>query len=420
MCLKELRFQRRKSINPRERFVKTLKFEHPDRIYYSFGPPRKSTLEAWKLQGLPEMPEADDYDCPDEFYRFVGMDPNPWQLRQKQPFPVELGIYPSFEVQIIKEDDSGLTWRDEKGIVMHDAVRKLNTPGFRTRSYLSHPVTGFGDWPEMQKRFDPHSQERFPDNWDDVVRSFQGRETPLVVIVYGLFSLCRDWVGFENLCVLFYDNPKLIDEMMEHITYFYLELLEKALAEIEVDCVIISEDMAYKHAAMISPEMMRQFMLSRYKRLVQLFRKYGVPLVMVDSDGHIGQMIPIWIEAGIDGNFPCEIAADNDPLAYCRKYGKDLALWGCIDKREIRSKERTYQEVMSKVPKLVEQGGCVPSIDHAVPPDVPLRSYLYMAELIKAITEKKRIPQPEDPLPIEKQLGPIQRLWGPDLLERVE
>ena len=161
-------------------------------------------------------------------------------------------------------------------------------------------------------------------------------------------------------------------------------------------------------------------MLPRYQRLVQLFRKHEVPLVMVDSDGHIGQMIPIWIEAGIDGTFPCEIAAHNDPFAYRRQYGQDLALWGCIDKREIRSRESTYREVMGKVPKLVEQGGFVPSIDHAVPPDVPLRSYLYMAELIKAIAENGRIPKPDDPLPIEKQLGPIQRFWGPDLLEREE
>ena len=115
-------------MNPRERFVKTLKFEHPDRIYYSFGSPRKSTLEAWKLQGLPGMPKAADYDCPDEFYRFVGMDPNPWQLSQKQPFPVELGIYPSFEVQIIKEDDSGLTWRDEKAIAEKKRIPQPEDP----------------------------------------------------------------------------------------------------------------------------------------------------------------------------------------------------------------------------------------------------------------------------------------------------
>jgi len=70
------------------------------------------------------------------------------------------------------------------------------------------------------------------------------------------------------------------------------------------------------------------------------------------------------------------------------------------------------------VPKLVEQGGFLPAVDHAAPPDVPLRSYLYMVELIRAIAEGRRIPRPEDLLPIEKELGPIQRLWGPDLLER--
>jgi len=254
------------------------------------------------------------------------MDPHPWQLSQTQPFPVELGIYPPFEVQIIEEDESGLTWRDEKGIVMHDAGRKLGTPGFRTRSYLSHPVSGFGDWPKMQRRFDSHSPGRFPDNWDNLVQSYGSRVMPLVVIVYGLFSLCRDWVGFENLCLLFYDDLKLIDEMMEHVVRFYSELLGKALAEADVDCVVISEDMAYKHGAMISPEMMDRFMLPRHERLVRLLRKHGVPLVMVDSDGHIGQMIPLWIEAGIDGTYPCEIAAANDPLAYREQYGKSLAL----------------------------------------------------------------------------------------------
>jgi hypothetical protein len=46
-------------VNPRERFINTLKFQHPDRIYYAFSPARKATLQAWTLQGLPEI---DDYD----------------------------------------------------------------------------------------------------------------------------------------------------------------------------------------------------------------------------------------------------------------------------------------------------------------------------------------------------------------------
>ena len=85
-----------------------------------------------------------------------------------------------------------------------------------------------------------------------------------------------------------------------------------------------------------------------------------------------------------------------------------MAFIGCIDKREIRSKERTYAEVMKKVPWLIEQGGFLPAIDHAVPPDVPLRSYLYMCELIKAIAEERSIPAPEQPLEIEDKLTPVE------------
>lgn len=56
----------------RERYVKTLNFDQPDRIFYSFGAPRKSTIDAWYLQGLPQMSAADDYGFPDELYDFVG------------------------------------------------------------------------------------------------------------------------------------------------------------------------------------------------------------------------------------------------------------------------------------------------------------------------------------------------------------
>ena len=91
-------------------------------------------------------------------------------------------------------------------------------------------------------------------------------------------------------------------------------------------------------------------------------------------------------------------------------------MWGGIDKREIRGKDRVYREVMSRVPWLVKQGGYVPMFDHGVPPDVPLRGFLYMCELIKAIAEDRELPKPEDPLPIESQLGPIERMWSPDMV----
>jgi uroporphyrinogen decarboxylase len=91
---------------------------------------------------------------------------------------------------------------------------------------------------------------------------------------------------------------------------------------------------------MISPAMFREFMLPRYRRLVAFFRERGVPVFMVDCDGQIAGLIPLWLEAGVNATYPCEIAAGNDPLLYRALYGKRLAIMGAIDKCEIRSKER--------------------------------------------------------------------------------
>ena len=395
-------------MNDRERLTATLTFGDPDRIFYYFGPPRRSTFAAWYLQGLPRMNEGTEYGKRSDFDAFVGND-------HLEGLPYNRHPLPPFEEEIIETTEHGQIWRDKLGIVMHDAGRRLNTPGFNTRSYLSHPVKNREDWREMQKRFDPHSSGRYPDNWDQLVRKYRHREFPIMATLVGLYWRARDWVGFENLSMMFYDDPKLVHDMMEHNIVFMMEILKRAMGDGMVDCVMLNEDMAYKHASMISPAMFREFMLPRYKRLIAELRSYGLPVFLVDSDGHIGELIPLWIEAGADGCWPVEIAAHNDPVEYRKRFGNSFSLWGGIDKREIRSKEQVYEEVMKKVPWLVKQGGFLPMFDHGVPPDIPLRSFLYMCELIKAIAEDRKPPKPEDPLPIEKQLGPIVRMWSSDM-----
>lgn len=399
----------RESMTGRQRFIKTLTFDNPDRVFYYFGKPRRSTFAAWYLQGLPELDESRPFARKSEFDSFVGKD------HLELLLGINGGIYPPFEVKILGTDEHGQTWRDSSGIVMHDAGRKLNTPGFKTRSYVSHPVKNRDDWASMKKRFDPASPERLPKDWDERVSLCRDRDFPVMVPVSGLYWKCRDWVGFEQLSMMFYDDPRLVHEMMEHVTVFTMELLDRAMKEGIVDAVQIGEDMAYKHASMISPGMFREFMLPRYKRLIRWIKDRGVPIVVVDSDGHIGELIPLWMEAGVDGTVPIEIAAHNDPADYRKEFGMRFALWGGIDKREIRSRERVYAEVTKKVPELISQGGYLPMIDHGIPPDATIRGFLYMCELIKAAAEGRPLPRPNEPLPIDEKLGPLESLWTPDL-----
>ena len=64
------------------------------------------------------------------------------------------------------------------------------------------------------------------------------------------------------------------------------------------------------------------------------------------------------------------------PFALRKKYGQDLILGGAIGKRAlIKGKDAVREEVMSKVPFLLEKGGYFPSVDHLVPSDLPFENY---------------------------------------------
>ena len=54
-----------------------------------------------------------------------------------------------------------------------------------------------------------------------------------------------------------------------------------------IDAFGFWEDMAYNHAPLISPEMVRRFMLPRYRRVAEFLRGRGVPYIGLDSDGQI-------------------------------------------------------------------------------------------------------------------------------------
>jgi len=59
-----------------------------------------------------------------------------------------------------------------------------------------------------------------------------------------------------------------------------------------------------------------------------------------------------------------------------------MAFWGGIDKREIaKGPEAIQQEVMKKIPQLVEKGGYIPTLDHTFPPDISYDNFRYYMEL---------------------------------------
>ena len=90
----------------------------------------------------------------------------------------------------------------------------------------------------------------------------------------------------------------------------------------------------------------------------------------MDSDGYIGQLIPIWIDAGINMCDPIEVAAGNDIVAFRRRFGRHMAFRGGVDKRAMARGGRDLADEIARLRPVIEDGGYIPSCDHGVPADV--------------------------------------------------
>ena len=363
---------------PRARYLNALQFRPVDRIPMMEWGIREATLRAWVKQGYPPENDQKGYFDLDTWQTGVG---------------INTGMNPPFEERVLEETGEYKIWIDPLGAKRKD-FKVLPTPGFVTRSWLEFAVKDRADFLEMKKRYIAAEPSRYADNWKEHAARTHASDQPVHLGIPFLFWVVRDWVGFENLCMMFYDNPKLIHEMFEFVTDFVIDTLKGRIDDLAVDVAEFKEDMAYKGAPMISPEMFRKFMFPHYVRTIEFLKGHGVKIVYVDCDGYPGELIPCWLDAGIDAVSPCEIAAGNDMLGLREAYPA-LALYGGIDKRPLaRDRAAIYEEVMGKVPAMLEKGGYIPHIDHAIPPDAKLDVYRYYREILVAVAEGRTPPQP--------------------------
>ena len=200
----------------------------------------------------------------------------------------------------------------------------------------------------------------------------------------GFFGFSRNLMGLERLLISFYRNPKLIKGIMDFYSDFLIETFTKVVEEVKLDYVSFWEDMAYKKGPHISPRLFREFMLPNYQKVVGFFKKYGVDIFMVDTDGNINVLVPLFLESGVNCLLPLEARAGVDAVTLRKQYGKKLLLIGNIDKTALaKGKKAIEKEVNSKVPQLIREGGYIPCVDHLVPPDVSFENYTYYISLLR-------------------------------------
>jgi len=370
-------------MDSRERYMSALLFGNPDRVPFEPGKPREKTLARWQREGLPEGIHWYQHLCEE-----IGID----AAMQKDPVGegfINFRMHPVFEEKVLQHRNGHYIVQDWMGNITeisdeYDYTYIREPKDFVTRKWHAFPVERHEDFEAMKLRYDPLDPARYPADFDVQAARLKNRESVLTLNMAGPFWQLREWVGFEPLCMLFLENPDFVKEMISFYEDFISRTMERVLRAGIVDRIWINEDMAFKERSMISPEMTREFLFPTWRRWVSEAREAGVQILDMDSDGYIGDLVPIWIEAGFNVCDPIEVAAGNDISRLRNEYGKQMAFRMGVDKRKMAAGGRALAKELQRLASVIGDGGYIPGCDHGVPHDVSWENFVdYSKQLAK-------------------------------------
>ncbi|MCX6929257.1 MAG: hypothetical protein NT154_39465, partial [Verrucomicrobia bacterium] len=327
----------------------------------------------WPTQGFPL-----DSDVRSRF----GMDPT------HRLVDVNLLFHPMFEVQVLENTAESFTYRDIDGGVRIFLKEQATIP-----TSLAWPVTGWKSWNQLkEERCNLKDVSgRFPRHWPQLVAEYGKRDYPLAIGGYpaGFFGTLVHLLGYENAFFWYHDEPKLIHDILSTFTDIWLAVYEEILAQVEVDDWQIWEDMSDKNGSMISPAMVREFMLPYMKQVADFLKARGVRHIHLDTDGDCHSLIPLFREAGVTGMWPFEYTGRVDILEI-RKRFPDLVMSGGIAKGALAGGKAAIDQALTPVAQLLEHGGYIPHVDHFVPPEVSLDNFTYYRERLNQLINRTR------------------------------
>ena len=299
---------------------------------------------------------------------------------------VNLLFHPMFKSEIIEEDETYLLYIDLDGVKRRFLKETATMP-----SGEEFIIKDWKSWEKLkEERINFNDiKGRFPPNWDKLVKTYKNRDFPLALGGYphGFFGTLANLMGYEKLFLGYYDNPKLIHDIVNTFTELWIAVYSEVLQEVDVDHAQIWEDISFGGGSMVSPAVIKEFMIPYIKRFTSFLKSEGVNIIFLDTDGDCFDIIPLFIEGGITGMYPFEVHCGMD-IVKVRKTFPDLQMMGGIPKSEIAHGSERIDEILEPVNEVLKTGGYIPFGDHFIPPEVTWKNFKYYRNTLNSIIEK--------------------------------
>ena len=211
------------------------------------------------------------------------------------------------------------------------------------------------------------------------------REDPLGLFCGSLFGQIRNMMGLEAISYLYVDDEALYDEMIGAVAELCFKVTENILSSgVQFDFAHFWEDIAFKTGPLISPSIFEEKIGPGYRRITELVNSRGIDLVSVDCDGKIDDLVPCWINNGVNTMFPIEVGTwQADILPWKKKFGRELRGVGGMNKHVFAEDYSAIDSEIERLKPLVGMGGFIPCPDHRIPPTAKWDNVRYYCDKMK-------------------------------------
>lgn len=197
-----------------------------------------------------------------------------------------------------------------------------------------------------------------------------------------------DLLGFDGLIYQMYDNPEVVDAVMQRTADYYL-VVSRRIFEASgdaIDVFFIGNDFGAQAGPMLSPKFFRRFILPHLKRFVDLGHAFGKHVIL-HCDGSIRALIPDMIAIGLDGMQSVQPLCYGMELAGLKRdFGSQFTFMGGVDTQSlIEGTKAQARELTRKTLEIMMPGGgfiASPSHDYLLP-ETPVENVIVMYETIK-------------------------------------
>lgn len=256
-------------------------------------------------------------------------------------------------------------WYLDGSVDSHD--RTLTSDGcFKDCEELSD--LGFFKWPDPAEHISAEECGRR-------VGMAPGDKAVLGVLWSAHFQDACASFGMETALMNMVANPEIYEAVDKKIVDFYLranEIFYEATKG-RLHAVLIGNDTGSQRGLMLSPDMVRRFIIPGARRLIEQAHSYGLK-VIYHSCGSIADVIPDLIEAGADVIHPMQaLAAGMDPQSLKDRFGDKVSFCGGVDTQDLLVRA-SPEQVAGRVRELREifPTGLIISPSHeAILPDIP-------------------------------------------------